>query len=114
MKTNRKKYFTKYDRWFGIYGLQFIWHGEWGDPEVRWHNYIFDANDIEEPMYELFRQEIEDGNIVIATPAKHCAYIEDSEEWGEAFTKFMRKNKREIRECIYNAINAGQYERIRR
>lgn len=39
-------------QWFyGIYGIEFIWHGEWSDPELIWHGKSFNYYDLETPLY---------------------------------------------------------------
>ena len=29
---------------YGIRGIEFIWHGEWSDPELIWHGKSFKKN----------------------------------------------------------------------
>lgn len=48
-------------KWFyGIYGMEFIWHNEWCDPEVIWHRHRFNYFDIEDPLWDYYREECEE------------------------------------------------------
>lgn len=39
-------------KWFyGIYGIEFIYHGDWSDPELIWHKKSFNYYDVETPLY---------------------------------------------------------------
>lgn len=48
-------------KWFyGIYGIEFVYHGDWSDPEIIWHGKSFDYFDVENPMWEVFSEECEE------------------------------------------------------
>lgn len=39
--------------WYGIPDVEFIWHGEWADPELRYGGIVSkSANDLEDFLYE--------------------------------------------------------------
>jgi hypothetical protein len=42
---------------YGIYGIRFISHGAWSDPELIWHNKSFNYYDVENSLWELFRED---------------------------------------------------------
>ena len=45
-------------KWFyGIYGIEFIWHGEWSDPELIWHKRSFNYYDVETPLWGVYSEE---------------------------------------------------------
>ena len=49
MKNNKK--------WFyGIYGIEFIWHGCWSDPELIWHGHSFNYYDLENALYDEYKE----------------------------------------------------------
>lgn len=55
MKNNKK--------WFyGIYGIEFIWHGSNSDPELIWHGKSFNYYDLENALYSEYKDEYPNGN----------------------------------------------------
>jgi len=44
---------------YGLDGIEFIWHGEWADPEVEYEGRRFNYYDLEDPLWEIFREERE-------------------------------------------------------
>lgn len=73
----KKSYF------YGIYGIRFIWHGAWSDPEIIWHGKSFNYYDLETPLYEIYSEE---------APAL------DFEIW-------VKKNAALAREILQNLLN---------
>lgn len=44
--------------WFyGIYGIEYIPHGEWADPELIWHKKSFNYYDVENTLYSYYKEE---------------------------------------------------------
>lgn len=55
-----------YKRWHGVPGLEFVWHGEWSDAEVKVHackeqrecgikvGTLLNAEDVEEILWDFF------------------------------------------------------------
>lgn len=85
--------------WMGIRGFRLVWHGEWSDPEVIWHNYAMNINYIEQPMWKNFEEACkEDG-------------IEENED---NFEIFCKENVHRMREYAQMTIKEGLAERIRR
>lgn len=41
---------------YGIYGIRFIWHGPWSDPELIWHNKSFNYYDLEDALYSNYQE----------------------------------------------------------
>ena len=52
---SNKKYF------YGIYGIEFVWHGAWADPELVWHKKSFNYYDLENMLYSDFKEEFPNG-----------------------------------------------------
>ena len=50
MKNNKKWFYR-------IYGIEFIYHGDWSDPELIWHKKSFNYYDVETPLRECYRDE---------------------------------------------------------
>ena len=49
----------------GIRGIGFIWHGAWADPELKYKNRLFNYWDIEEAIFEGFKDWARDYNIEV-------------------------------------------------
>lgn len=74
MKTKTKnKYF------YGIYGVRFIWHGEWSDPELIWHRKSFNYYSLENWLYDIYSEEPQT----------------------DPFEIWVKKNADTVRECLY-------------
>jgi hypothetical protein len=77
-------------KWFyGIYGIEFVWHGEWSDPELIWHKKSFNYYDVETPLWETFFEECSEKGL----PADE--YI---------FGDWVKKNARLAREYLQNLM----------
>lgn len=47
---------------YGIKPAEFVWHGEWNDPEVRYNDHLFNYYDVEQTMYDWFKEECSGAN----------------------------------------------------
>lgn len=63
----KKEYF------YGIRGIEFIWHGAWADPELIWHGKSFNYYDVETPLWHVYAEECSD--------AFEAEYFNTGEEW---------------------------------
>lgn len=73
-------------KWFyGIYDIQFIWHGEWADPELIWHGKSFNYYDLENALYCDFKEEHPNGS-------------------DDDFAVWVKKNAYIAREYLYNLL----------
>lgn len=45
--------------WYGIPSVQFIYHGEWADPEIYYKGRYYNAESVEEELYAIWREQIE-------------------------------------------------------
>lgn len=70
---------------YGIPGVKYISHGEWSDPEVEYKGYTFNYWDVEDSLYDLFKQEFE--------PYEDDLYV--SRDTGEvlSFEDWLNQNK---------------------
>lgn len=48
--------------WYGIPSVQFIYHGEWSDPEIYYRGRYYNAAVAEEELYAIWREQIEYGD----------------------------------------------------
>lgn len=48
--------------WYGIPSVEFIYHGEWGDPEIYYRGKFYNAAVAEEEMYEWWKEELNYGD----------------------------------------------------
>ena len=75
--------------WRGVEGVEFLWHGEWADPELRYGNVVANVVDVEECLSSSFEEAMD---------------IEDTWEGKheEEFSQYCRDNRDEVIEYIYS------------
>lgn len=64
----------------GVEGTEFIWHGEWSDPEIEYKDEVFNYWDVEDALWTDFKDAIEQGE------------IKADEDDEEAFNKFCQEH----------------------
>ena len=65
-------------KWFyGIYGIEFIYHGDWGDPELIWYKKSFNYYDLETPLWDDYNDECNENNTT-PTDEGFCAWIKNN------------------------------------
>lgn len=81
--------------WFyGIYGIEYIPHGEWSDPELIWHGKSFNYYDLENTLWSYYKEECSDLNIPV---------IEDN------FDKWVKKNAYLAREILQTLLECKRF-----
>ena len=50
------------DNWYGIKSVKFIPHGEWADPEIKYRGKYYNAVDVEDELYNIWREQLEYGD----------------------------------------------------
>lgn len=45
-------------KFYGIEDIDFIWHGEWSDPEIEYKGHLINYYTIEDSLYEIFLDEL--------------------------------------------------------
>lgn len=78
--------------WYGIKGLEFVWHGEWSDPGVIYKGIEVDSVVPENTMWDRWIHD-DDGN-----------FIQEREDDEKGFCQYMRDNANEVRELICLAM----------
>ena len=48
------------DNFYGVPGIKYISRGEWGDPEVEYKGIRFDYYDLEGPLWDEYKSEMEE------------------------------------------------------
>ena len=76
--------------WYGIKGIDFVWHGEWSDPEIRYLGVLINAPTVEDSMWYMF---------------KESTRREDM----DAFAKYMRDNAYQVKEFCRLAMEPIAY-----
>lgn len=75
---------------YGIRGIRFIWHGEWNDPELIWHKKSFNYYDVENSLWELFREDCHENG----QPVNE-----------DVFDTWVKKNAYLAREILQNLLD---------
>jgi hypothetical protein len=96
----KRNYRTDYPRWYGIYGVEFIWKGEWSDPYIRFRDYVMNSHDVEDAMWEEYNEYLEENG------------IENQENEDELFSKYMKENAYRVKELCQYCIENGMAKRI--
>lgn len=52
----KRNYRTDYPRWYGIYGVEFIWKGGWSDPRISVLEIVMNSHDVEDAMWEEYNE----------------------------------------------------------
>lgn len=45
-------------KFYGIEDINFIWHGEWSDPEIEYKGQLINYYTIENSLYEVFLDQL--------------------------------------------------------
>lgn len=70
--------------------IEFVWHGEWADPELKVDNFIANYWDIEEPLWQDFLSDTGHSNAESYTP-----------EVEAEFNEYVAKHEKEVRDLIF-------------
>ena len=75
-RTNSK------DLWRNVPGTRFIWHGEWSDPEIYYNGELLNYNDVEDSLWNYYKEVICDENGEIPTEEGYEAWVErEDPDW---------------------------------
>lgn len=76
--------------WFyGIYGIELVWHGAWSDPELIWHKRSFNYFDVENTLYSYYKEDCSENG---ETPND------------DDFSVWVKKNAYLAREILQNLL----------
>lgn len=73
------------DYWRGVEGIDFLWHGEWADPELRYGNIVANGAEVEMDLQAVACEEID----------------ADDSCFEEKFTMWCREHRNDVIESIY-------------
>lgn len=82
------------DLFYGIPDVEFIWHGEWSDPEIAYQGKLYNYYDLENSLYELFEEDIENGDVVIDASGYEPGPWNDAEQRAkdDKFAEWVKDN----------------------
>ena len=89
-KIKHNKLVEKY--FYGVDGVEFIWHGEWADPEVRYNGHTYNYYDLEDSLLSTYREE----------------HPEDKNDTG--FDDWVSANPDETYNILYDLVPNDLYE----
>ena len=46
---------------YGIRGIHYIYRGDWADPELVWHKKSFNYYDLENTLWSMYQEDLQDG-----------------------------------------------------
>ena len=52
-------------------GVQFIYHGDWADPELIYKDHVFNAHDVEDSLWDEFQEQTDDHG----TAEEYAAFV---------------------------------------
>lgn len=82
--------------WMGIRGFRFVYHGDWADSEIVWHGHVFNKNDLEDPMWEVYDEQCREEGV-------KCT--------DDGFVQFCKDEVERLREYAQDLIDFGQAKR---
>ena len=83
------------DYFYDIEGIEYIGHGDWADPELAYKGKTYNYYDLEDALYDDFKERVNSGEIVISTEGYEDLPRGSKETQAEedAFEKFVKDNK---------------------
>lgn len=96
VNEDRVAYFRKpsHKNWYGIRGVEFIWHGTQADPELKYKGKIFNSHDIEDGLWNLYNEMCDE-------------YDEKPSNAG--FESWIKENPDYVYDELDDAIYGGYY-----
>lgn len=88
-----KVYFKK-GCFYGIYGINLVDHGAWSDPELIWHGKSFNYYDVENSLWNCYKEECEEKGVMPKV-------IDDE------FSVWVKKHAYLVREYLQNLMDNG-------
>ena len=76
--------------WYGIPNIGFVYHGAWADSEVEYKGKRINCNDIEEVMWENYREDCLEERV---------------EDTFDGFDIYMKEHQNEVYEILEEIIN---------
>lgn len=76
--------------WYGILNIGFVYHGEWSDSEVEYKGKRINSHDIEDVMWENYREDCLEGRV---------------EDTFDGFDIYMKEHQNEVYEILEEIIN---------
>lgn len=74
---------------WGIYGVYFIWHGAWADPEISYRGHTVNYYDVENAVYEDYKEFCSENGL---KPSD------------DEFCQYAKRNAGSVKEYIKNLL----------
>ena len=70
--------------WRGVEGVEFLWHGEWADPELRYGNIVANCHTVEDELHYDASEE-----------------LPEDDAYGDEFSKWCQEHREDVIKAIY-------------
>ena len=94
-KTPKKEIRLTEGNWYGVDGVEFIWNGEWSDPELKYQDKIFNSHDVEDALWDDYSEE-----------CKEAGKAPNEDE----FDNWVLENKHLVYEYLDNLIEVNAFK----
>lgn len=88
------------DLYCGVPDVEFVYHGDWADPELIYQGKSYDYYDIEDPMWEAYNEDF---------PAPKDYNSDEYKEWEDRFDDYVRDNAYMVYDYLDNLNDCGAY-----
>ena len=88
------------DLYRGVPDVEFVYHGDWADPELVYQGKSYDYYDIEGPMWEMYNEDF---------PAPEDYNSDEYKEWEDRFDDYVRDNAYMVYDYLDNLNDCGAY-----
>lgn len=102
------------DLFYGVPEVEFIWHGEWADPEVAYKGKLYSYIDLEDTLYDDFKDRVQSGDITISTDGYEDLPRGTKEQQAEedAFFNFVKGNPDLVYEILSELEPTDTYDDV--
>ena len=102
------------DLFYGVPEVEFIWHGEWADPEVAYKGKLYSYTDLEDTLYDDFKDRVQSGDITISTDGYEDLPRGTKEQQAEedAFFNFVKGNPDLVYEILSELEPTDTYDDV--
>lgn len=92
----------------GNRGIEYVYHGEWADPDLIYDGYTFNYWDIEDALWEDFLERVEDGDIGVSFDREFAENHADDDAVEDAFNLYVQENGVDY---LKDVIYGGYFEK---
>lgn len=88
--------------------IEFVYHGDWADPDLIYDGYTFNYWEIENALWEDFLERVEDGDIDVSFDREFAEHHDDDDAVEDAFNLYVQENGVDY---LNDAIYGGYFEK---